>query len=125
MAKEVPAAAQVAVIVVGIVGCAATHHPVNAGWSVLLFERKKLTSGGTWHDAGLVSDSQGVPVMSTLAIMELRLRDFLAGLPGANLLNSAVPFATWQDLHVGQRQVRSRNVRGSGLDKGLLKRAEK
>ena len=31
MAKEVPNAPQVAVIVVGIVGCAATHLPANAG----------------------------------------------------------------------------------------------
>ena len=49
MAKEVPAAAQAAVVVVG---CAATHHPANAGWSVLLFERKKLKSGATCKRLG-------------------------------------------------------------------------
>ena len=46
-ALDIPAAAQVAIVVVCIVGCAATHPLANARWSVVLLERTNLTSGTT------------------------------------------------------------------------------
>lgn len=67
MTEPLPAEVQVAVIGGGIVGCATAYHLARAGWSVALFERKKLTSGTTWHAAGLVSETQGLPVMSAIA----------------------------------------------------------
>ena len=39
----------------GIVGCSVAYHLARAGWrDVVLLERDKLTSGSTWHAAGLV-----------------------------------------------------------------------
>lgn len=76
-AQEISAAAKVAIVVFDIVGCAASYHLAKAGWSVVLFERKKRTSGTTWHASGLVSETHGVPVMPTLAVMGPRSRDFL------------------------------------------------
>ncbi|UWQ93666.1 FAD-dependent oxidoreductase (plasmid) [Rhodobacteraceae bacterium M382] len=84
MAKTLPTDVQVAIIGGGIVGCATAYHLAKAGWSVALFERKKLTSGTTWHAAGLVSETQGVPVMSALAKYGLDLMESLEDETGQN-----------------------------------------
>jgi 4-methylaminobutanoate oxidase (formaldehyde-forming) len=50
-----PRHARAVVIGGGIVGCSAAYHLGKLGWrDVLLLERKKLTSGTTFHAAGLV-----------------------------------------------------------------------
>lgn len=77
MTNILPSDVQVAVVGGGIVGCATAYHLARAGWSVALFERKKLTSGTTWHAAGLVSETQAVPVMSALAKYGLDLMEQL------------------------------------------------
>ena len=47
--------ARVVVIGGGIVGVSTLYHLVKKGWSdVVLVERKELTSGSTWHAAGLL-----------------------------------------------------------------------
>ena len=52
---SVPRAARVVVIGGGIVGCSTAYHLTAAGFDdVVLLERAKLTSGSTWHAAGLV-----------------------------------------------------------------------
>ncbi|HZD53749.1 MAG TPA: FAD-binding oxidoreductase, partial [Woeseiaceae bacterium] len=47
--------ARVAIVGGGIVGVATLYHLVKKGWSdVVLVERRELTSGSTWHAAGLL-----------------------------------------------------------------------
>src|SRR5271156_3085427 len=47
--------ARVVVIGGGVVGVGTLYHLVRKGWSdVVLIERKELTSGSTWHAAGLL-----------------------------------------------------------------------
>lgn len=47
--------ARVVVIGGGVVGVSTLYHLVKKGWSdVVLIERKELTSGSTWHAAGLL-----------------------------------------------------------------------
>ena len=47
--------ARVVVIGGGVVGVSTLYHLAKKGWSdVLLLERKELTSGSTWHAAGLL-----------------------------------------------------------------------
>jgi dimethylglycine dehydrogenase len=47
--------AQVVVIGGGVVGVSTAYHLVKKGWSdVVLVERRELTSGSTWHAAGLL-----------------------------------------------------------------------
>lgn len=84
MVKSLPTDVQVAIVGGGIVGCATAYHLAKAGWSVALFERKKLTSGTTWHAAGLVSETQGVPIMSALAKYGLDLMESLEDETGQN-----------------------------------------
>ena len=50
-----PTQARVVIIGGGIVGCSVAYHLAKLGWTdTVLLERKKLTSGTTWHAAGLV-----------------------------------------------------------------------
>ena len=52
---DLPASARVVIVGGGIVGCSVAYHLGKLGWTdVLLLEQGQLTSGSTWHAAGLV-----------------------------------------------------------------------
>ena len=54
--SKYPNATKVVVIGGGVVGCSVAYHLAKFGWKdVILLERDQLTSGTTWHAAGLVS----------------------------------------------------------------------
>src|SRR3982074_337618 len=53
--KALPARARVVIVGGGVIGCSIAYHLGKLGWrDVVLLERKQLTSGTTWHAAGLV-----------------------------------------------------------------------
>ncbi len=52
--SDFPDTARAVVVGGGIVGCSTAYHLAKLGWDVVLLERKKLTSGTTFHAAGLV-----------------------------------------------------------------------
>jgi 4-methylaminobutanoate oxidase (formaldehyde-forming) len=50
-----PGRARVVVVGGGIIGCSVAYHLAHMGWKdVVLLERDRLTSGTTWHAAGLM-----------------------------------------------------------------------
>ena len=52
---QVPARARVVVIGGGIIGCSVAYHLAHMGWrDVVVLERDRITSGTTWHAAGLI-----------------------------------------------------------------------
>ncbi len=52
---NLPSHARVVIIGGGIIGCSTAYHLAKLGWSdVVLLEKHKLTSGSTFHAAGLV-----------------------------------------------------------------------
>ena len=52
---NLPTQARVVIVGGGIAGCSTAYHLAKMGWTdVLLLEQGKLTSGTTWHAAGLV-----------------------------------------------------------------------
>ena len=53
--SDFPTKARAVVIGGGAVGCSVAYHLAKLGWTdVVLLERKRLTSGTTWHAAGLI-----------------------------------------------------------------------
>jgi len=64
----VPNKARVVIIGGGIVGCSVAYHLTKLGWNdVVLLERKALTSGTTWHAAGLIAQLRATANMTKLA----------------------------------------------------------
>jgi len=63
-----PDKARVVIIGGGVVGCSVAYHLTKQGWrDVVLLERKSLTSGTTWHAAGLIAQLRATQNMTRLA----------------------------------------------------------
>src|SRR6056297_2999380 len=65
---NLPNRARVVIIGGGVVGCSVAYHLTKLGWTdVVLLERKALTSGTTWHAAGLIGQLRASANMTRLA----------------------------------------------------------
>jgi 4-methylaminobutanoate oxidase (formaldehyde-forming) len=65
---NIPNKARAVIIGGGVIGCSVAYHLTKLGWQdVVLLERKKLTSGTTWHAAGLVAQLRATKNMTKLA----------------------------------------------------------
>ncbi len=65
---DLPGRAQVVIVGGGIVGCSVAYHLALRGCTdVVLLERKTLTSGTTWHAAGLVGQLRATHNLTRLA----------------------------------------------------------
>ena len=64
---NVPKKTRVVIVGGGIIGCSVAYHLTKLGWKdVLLLERKQLTSGTTWHAAGLIAQLRATANMTKL-----------------------------------------------------------
>ncbi|MGH3304140.1 MAG: FAD-dependent oxidoreductase, partial [Streptosporangiaceae bacterium] len=68
-AADLPERAQVVVVGGGIIGASVSYHLAHLGVDVVLLERDRLTSGTTWHAAGLMATFGSTSQTST----ELRM----------------------------------------------------
>jgi glycine cleavage system aminomethyltransferase T/glycine/D-amino acid oxidase-like deaminating enzyme len=67
-AAALPGRARVVIIGGGVIGCSIAYHLTKLGWrDVLLLERKQLTSGTTWHAAGLLTTLRDTETQTRLA----------------------------------------------------------
>ena len=65
---DLPTKARVVIIGGGVIGCSVAYHLTKKGWGdVVLLERKQLTSGTTWHAAGLIAQLRATANMTKLA----------------------------------------------------------
>jgi heterotetrameric sarcosine oxidase gamma subunit len=65
---DLPTRARVVIVGGGVIGCSVAYHLAKLGWNdVVLLERKQLTSGTTWHAAGLVGQLRQSINMTQLA----------------------------------------------------------
>ncbi len=68
MSKAFPQRADVVIVGGGIVGCSIAYHLTKIGiTNVVVLERKQLTSGTTWHAAGLVGQLRASKNLTELA----------------------------------------------------------
>lgn len=63
-----PTSTRVVIIGGGVIGCSVAYHLAKQGWKdVVLLERKALTSGTTWHAAGLIGQLRASSTMTRMA----------------------------------------------------------
>jgi 4-methylaminobutanoate oxidase (formaldehyde-forming) len=68
MSESLPSRAEVVIVGGGVIGCSVAYHLGKLGITdVVLLERKQLTSGTTWHAAGLVGQLRQSINMTELA----------------------------------------------------------
>ena len=104
--KEIPSAAKVVVIGGGVIGCSVAYHLAKFGWKdTILLERDQLTSGTTWHAAGLVSQLGPSAAITKIRKYSLELYkklekeiDFSSGLKLNGALSIATSKGRWQEL---------------------------
>jgi 4-methylaminobutanoate oxidase (formaldehyde-forming) len=66
--------ARVVIIGGGITGCSIAYHLAQMGWTdVLLVDKGELTSGSTWHAAGLVTQFHTSPTLMRMRIYSVNL----------------------------------------------------
>ena len=74
MDKQQPKQTKVVVIGGGIAGCSVAYHLAKFGWKdTILLERDQLTSGTTWHAAGLVGQLGATSTITKLRKYSLNL----------------------------------------------------
>ena len=106
MKKELPGSAKVVVIGGGVTGCSTAYHLAKYGWKdTILLERDQLTSGTTWHAAGLVSQLGPSAAITKIRKYSLELYkklekelDFSSGLKLNGALSIATTKGRWQEL---------------------------
>ena len=85
MTSALPEKTRVVIIGGGIMGCSVAFHLAKAGWNdVVLLERKVLTSGTTWHAAGLVGQLQGSHATTAFASYGVELLQEIEAETGQN-----------------------------------------
>ena len=107
--KEIPKSTKVVVVGGGVAGCSTAYHLAKFGWKdTILLERDQLTSGTTWHAAGLVSQlgpSAAITKIRKYTIDLYKELEKKIGFSAGLKLNGALSIATtkgrWQEL---QRQ---------------------
>jgi len=74
MKKALPSSTKVVVIGGGVAGCSVAYHLAKFGWKdTILLERDQLTSGTTWHAAGLVGQLGATTTITKLRKYSLNL----------------------------------------------------
>ncbi|WP_420640059.1 GcvT family protein [Candidatus Poriferisocius sp.] len=121
--------AQVVIVGGGIVGCSIAYHLTRRGVTdVLLLEQGQLTSGTTWHAAGLVSQLKSNHSLTRLATYSARLFEELEAETGQatgyrtpGSISVAADPERWEELLRGMSMARTVGVdiREMELDEAL------
>jgi sarcosine dehydrogenase len=122
-----PTHARCVVIGGGIVGCSVAYHLARAGWrDVVLLERDRLTSGSTWHAAGLVGQLRTSANITRLLKSSVELYERLeaeTGQASGWKRNGGLRLACNADRMIEIRR-QATTARSFGLEMHLLSPAE-
>ena len=80
--RSLPHEAKVVVIGGGIAGCSAAYHLANNGWDTVLIERDILTSGTTWHAAGMITQLGTTPQITKIRKNSIKFYNELKKITG-------------------------------------------
>ncbi len=130
MQKKLPSNTKVVVIGGGVVGCSVAYHLAKFGWKdTILLERDQLTSGTTWHAAGLVSQLGPSAAITKIRKYSLDLYkelekkvDHSPGLRLNGALSIAQNKGRWQELQRQATTAQLYNVDVRILDKNQIKK---
>ena len=127
--KILPDEAKVIIIGGGVIGCSVAYHLTKFGWKdVVLLERDQLTSGTTWHAAGLVSQLGPSAAITKIRKYSLDLYKNLekevnhsSGLRLNGALSIAQTNSRWQELKRQATTAQLYNVEINILNKDEIK----
>ena len=130
MDKKLPSSTKVVVIGGGVIGCSVAYHLTKFGWKdVVVLERDQLTSGTTWHAAGLVSQLGPTAAITKIRKYSLDLYkklekevDHSAGLRLNSALSIAQTDGRWQELKRQATTAQLYDVDIKILDKDEIKK---
>ncbi|HZX55806.1 MAG TPA: FAD-binding oxidoreductase, partial [Ilumatobacteraceae bacterium] len=106
MESVLPDRAQVLIIGGGVVGCSVAYHLARRGWTdVVLLERNQLTSGTTWHAAGLITTARPTSAMRRVVKRSIEVFETLeadtglsTGWEQTGTLHLATNAPRWEEL---------------------------
>ena len=130
MASMLPKSTKAIVIGGGVVGCSVAYHLAKFGWKdTILLERDQLTSGTTWHAAGLVSQLGPTAAITKIRKYSLDLykelekkADHSPGLRLNGALSIAQNKGRWQELQRQATTAQLYDVDVRILDKDQIKK---
>ena len=130
MISNLPKNCKVVVIGGGVVGCSVAYHLAKFGWKdTVLLERDQLTSGTTWHAAGLVSQLGPSAAVTKIRKYSLDLYkelekkvDHSAGLRLNGALSIAENQGRWQELQRQATNAQLYDIDVRILDKDRIKK---
>ena len=80
--QSLPHEAKVVVIGGGIAGCSTAYHLADNGWNTVLIERDVLTSGTTWHAAGMITQLGTTPQITKIRKNSVKFYNDLKNITG-------------------------------------------
>jgi sarcosine dehydrogenase len=123
---DLPASAQIIVVGGGIVGCSVAYHLAKRGVETLLLERHQLSSGSTWHAAGLIGQLRTNANITKLLGYSVELYDRLeeeAGYATGWRRNGGLRLACNADRWIEVKR-QATSARSFGLEMQLLSAKE-
>ncbi len=126
---DLPSTARVVIIGGGVIGCSVAYHLTLAGWTdVVLLERKQLTSGTTWHAAGLIAQLRATSNMTKLARYSQELYGNLeaetgvaTGFKRCGSITAALTEDRWEEIRRQAAMARAFGVEVEEISPGEVK----